>query len=153
MCYAIAVRGFRENLRSGLDGGLLCARAMTSHGRSCRNLSKEMGHRTNIEIVQTRSAHSPVSSPSVAVSLPVPLFPPRCTELSSSAENTFTSSQNTPDTRRDTRTWLHTFHQLSVLRRVIKLPSVNADLCPRLYVLRHEETKLLYKGKVLTFYH
>ena len=78
-------------------------------------------------LLQIRSAHSLGSSPSVVVSLPVPLFPPRCTAHSSSAENTSISSPSTPDTRRDTRILLRTFRQLSVSRRVIKLPLDNAD--------------------------
>jgi hypothetical protein len=78
----------------------------------------------------------------VAVSWLVPSFPPRCTEPSSFAENTFTSSPSTPDTRRDTRTWLPTSHQLSALRMVIKSQLDNADLWARPYVY----LRIAYRG-------
>ena len=78
--------------------------------------------------LQTRNALSPVKSRSVAVSSQAPSSPLKCTELSSSAANTCTSSPSTPDMRSDTRTWLHMSRQRSVLRRVIRLRLGNAGL-------------------------
>ena len=57
-----------------------------------------------IERLQTKNALSPVWSRSVAVSLPEPLSPPRCTVPLLFDENTSISSPNTQDTRNDTRT-------------------------------------------------
>ena len=82
---------------------------------------------------QTRSAPSPVLSPSVVVSSLELSSQQRCTEPSSSAATTCTISLSTSVTRSVTRTSRHTFLQLSVSRRVIRLPSVNAGLCRKLY--------------------
>lgn len=85
-------------------------------------------------IYQTRSAPSPVWSPSVAVSWPAVSSRPRCTVPSSSAVNTSTTSPSTTVTRRGTRTLLLTSLPLSVLRRVTGLPLASAVLSARLYV-------------------
>merc|ERR1711939_433708 len=83
-------------------------------------------------LTSTRNALSPVWSPSEAVSSPAPSSLPRCTEPRSSAENTFTSSPNMPDTRRDIKTSLLTSLLLSVSKKVTKSLLVNADLSARL---------------------
>jgi len=82
---------------------------------------------------QTRSVPSPALSPSVAVSSLELSSQQRCTEPSSSAATTCTISLSTNVTRSATRTSRHTFPQLSVSRRVIRLPLVNAGLCRKLY--------------------
>lgn len=78
--------------------------------------------------LQTKNVLSPVKFRSVAVSSRAPSFPPKCTEPSSSAANTYTSFPNTPDMRSDIKTWLHMSRQRSVLRRVIRLRLGNAGL-------------------------
>ena len=83
---------------------------------------------------QTRNAHSLVWFQfGVEFSL-VLSSQQKCTEPSSFDENTFTSFQNMPDTRRDIVIWPHMFHQLSALKKVTELLLDNADHSARLYV-------------------
>lgn len=81
----------------------------------------------------TKSAHSPVTSPSEVGSCPASSSLPKWTAPSSSAWITCTSSKSTRDTKRDTPTLPRIFLQRFDARKATRLSSASADRCPRLF--------------------